>query len=328
MGHIQLAANSGVLVSFGGRRVLVDGIYGKNRFFSPPLKEVQRAVFGMDSPYRDVDFLLFTHRHTDHFDAAYTDEYARNNRVRGIYVPRVGADPASFLEDRRPLPKAAEQGVLHELSPEKEQALSIPLWDGILIEETVRVAPGATILPGCILRGNTTIAAGSVIGPGSVLTDAVIGKNCIVKNTYITESTLEENVSIGPFSQVRPGCHIAAGCKIGDFVEVKNSHIGQKTAIAHLTYVGDTDCGSGVNFGCGVAIANFNGKEKFRTTIGDGAFLGCNTNLVAPVTIGAGAYTAAGATVTRDVPEDAMLIARAEQTVKPGLARRFRREKK
>ena len=150
--------------------------------------------------------------------------------------------------------------------------VSIPLWDGILIEETVRIAPGATILPGCILRGNTTIAAGSVICPGSVLTDAVIGKNCIVKNTYITESTLEENVSIGPFSQVRPGCHIAAGCKIGDFVEVKNSHIGQKTAIAHLTYVGDTDCGSGVNFGCGVAIANFNGKEKFRTTIGDDAF--------------------------------------------------------
>ena len=114
----------------------------------------------------------------------------------------------------------------------------------VYIEPEVVIAPGATILPGCILRGNTTIAAGSVIGPGSGLTDAVIGKNCIVKNTYITESTLEENGSIGPFSQVRPGCHIAAGCKIGDFVEVKNSHIGQKTAIAHLTYVGDTDCGS------------------------------------------------------------------------------------
>lgn len=204
----------------------------------------------------------------------------------------------------------------------------IPLWDGIMIEETVTVAPGATILPGCILRGNTVIGAGSVIGPGSVLSDAIIGENCTVKNTYITGSTLENNVSIGPFSQVRPGCHIAAGCKIGDFVEVKNSNIGEKTAIAHLTYVGDTDCGSGVNFGCGVAIANFNGKEKFRTTIGDHAFLGCNTNLVAPVTVGAGAYTAAGATVTRDVPEDAMLIARAEPVIKPGLARRFRREKK
>lgn len=204
----------------------------------------------------------------------------------------------------------------------------IPLWDGIMIEETVTIAPGVTILPGTVLQGKTSVGAGSVIGPGSVLSDAVIGENCTVKNTYITGSTLENNVSIGPFSQVRPGCHIAAGCKIGDFVEVKNSNIGEKTAIAHLTYVGDTDCGSGVNFGCGVAIANFNGKEKFRTTIGDHAFLGCNTNLVAPVTVGAGAYTAAGATVTRDVPEDAMLIARAEQVVKPGLARRFRREKK
>ena len=226
-----------------------------------------------------------------------------------------------------PMPKTdpAREALLTAL---EASGVHIPLWDGILIEDTVAIAPGATILPGCILRGKTTVAAGSVIGPGSVLTDAVIGENCTVKNTYITESTLEENVSIGPFSQVRPGCHIAAGCKIGDFVEVKNSTIGPKTAIAHLTYVGDTDCGGGVNFGCGVAIANFNGKEKFRTTIGDGAFLGCNTNLVAPVTIGAGAYTAAGATVTRDVPEDAMLIARAEQTIKPGLARHFRREKK
>ena len=185
----------------------------------------------------------------------------------------------------------------------------IPLWDGILIDETVAVAPGATILPGSILRGAT-----------------VIGENCTVRSTYITASTLEDGVSIGPFSQVRPGCHIAAGCKIGDFVELKNSNLGEKTAVAHLTYVGDTDCGAGVNFGCGVAVANFNGKAKFRTTIGDGAFLGCNTNLVAPVTVGAGAYTAAGATVTRDVPEDAMLIARPEQIVKPGLARRFRRE--
>ena len=204
----------------------------------------------------------------------------------------------------------------------------IPLWDGIMIEVSVTIAPGASILPGTVLQCKTSVGAGSVIGPGSGLSDAVIGENCTGKNTYITGSTLENNVSIGPFSQVRPGCHIAAGCKIGDFVEVKNSNIGEKTAIAHLTYVGDTDCGSGVNFGCGVAIANFNGKEKFRTTIGDHAFLGCNTNLVAPVTVGAGAYTAAGATVTRDVPEDAMLIARAEPVVKPGLARRFRREKK
>lgn len=215
-----------------------------------------------------------------------------------------------------------------QLTALEEAGVLIPLWDGILIEPTVTIAAGATILPGCILRGSTKVGAGAVIGPGSVLEDALIGANCVIKNTYVTDSTLEDGVTIGPFSQVRPGCHIAAGCKIGDFVEVKNSRIGEHTAIAHLTYVGDTDCGSGVNFGCGVAIANYNGREKFRTTIGDNAFLGCNTNLVAPVTIGNGAYTAAGATVTRDVPDDAMLIARAEQVIKPEVARRFRREKK
>lgn len=210
----------------------------------------------------------------------------------------------------------------------EEAGVIIPLWDGILIDESITVAPGATILPGCILRGATQIGAGSVIGPGSVLTDAVIGEGCTVKNTYVTESVLEDNVSIGPFSQVRPGCRIGAGCKIGDFVEVKNSNIGERTAIAHLTYVGDTDCGSGVNFGCGVAIANYNGRAKFRTVIGDNAFLGCNTNLVAPVTVGAGAYTAAGTTVTRDVPENAMAIARSEQVNREDIALRYRKEKK
>ena len=139
---------------------------------------------------------------------------------------------------------------------------------------------------------------------------------------------MEDDVKIGPFAYIRPHCHVGKGVKVGDFVELKNSRIGAGTKISHLTYVGDSDVCSGVNFGCGTVTVNYDGTTKFRTTIGDGAFLGCNTNLVAPVTIGAGAYTAAGATVTRDVPEDAMLIARAEQTVKPGLARRFRREKK
>lgn len=208
----------------------------------------------------------------------------------------------------------------------EENGVLIPLWDGILIDPTVSIAPGATILPGTILRGNTVIAEGAVIGPNSYLTNAVIGRNCVVKATYVTDSTLEEGVTIGPFSQVRPDCHIGPFCKIGDFVELKNSNVGAHTAVAHLTYVGDTDCGEHVNFGCGVAIANYNGREKFRTTIGDNAFLGCNTNLVAPVTIGSGAYTAAGATVTIDVPDDAVLIARSEQVIKPELAKKYRKD--
>lgn len=121
---IQFLANSGVAVQYGLRRFLVDGIYGKNRFFTPPLKEIQKAVFGMDSPYRDMDYVLHTHRHTDHFSAAYLDEYAANNAVRRIFVPRSGPDPQSFLEDRAGLPKATRLGVLQEVELEPGQHAS------------------------------------------------------------------------------------------------------------------------------------------------------------------------------------------------------------
>lgn len=127
---IQLIANSGVLVTWGPYRVLVDGIYGKNRFFSPPQKEMQKAVFGMESVYRNVDAVLVTHRHTDHFDAAYVDKYAANNAVKGIYVPQASGDPASFLEDLRPLPKAAAKGVLREVRLAGEETLSVSLGEG------------------------------------------------------------------------------------------------------------------------------------------------------------------------------------------------------
>ena len=121
---------------------------------------------------------------------------------------------------------------------------------------------------------------------------------------------------MGPYAYVRPNCVIADKVKVGDFVEVKNSTVGEGTKIAHLTYVGDSDVGSGVNFGCGTVTVNYDSKKKHRTTIKDGAFIGCNTNLVAPVTVGEGAYTAAGSTITEDVPGDALAIARSRQTVK------------
>jgi len=127
---IQLLANSGVYIQGCGLRFLVDGIYGKNRFFSPPLKEVQKAVFGMNSPYRNVNYLLHTHRHTDHFCAAYVNEYASNNTVDGIFVPRSSPDPDSFLEDRGALPKAALLGCLREISVGPGEVCRIPLKNG------------------------------------------------------------------------------------------------------------------------------------------------------------------------------------------------------
>ena len=185
--------------------------------------------------------------------------------------------------------------------------------DGIIIEPSVKIGAGTTILPGTIIKGKTEIGKNCVIGPNSYIEDSKIGDEVEVNSTQIRSSVLEKDVKIGPWSQVRPGCIIHEGCKIGDYVEIKNSEVGARTAVAHLTYIGDADVGEAVNFGCGCCIANYDGQHKHRTVIGNHAFLGCNTNLVAPVELEDFAYTAAGTTVTKKVPEYALAVGRAKQ---------------
>ena len=141
------------------------------------------------------------------------------------------------------------------------------------------------------------------------------------------ESEIEDAVKAGPFVHIRPNTHLKNGVKIGDFVEVKNSTVGEQTAIAHLTYVGDSDVGKKVNFGCGTVTVNYDGMKKQRCVIGDNCFIGCNTNLVAPVKLGKGAYTAAGTTVTKDVPDYALAVERADLKVKEGYSLRKLRDK-
>lgn len=194
-------------------------------------------------------------------------------------------------------------------------------FDGIWIDESVEIAPGATILPGTILRGKTTIGTGSVIGPNSMLENARIGENVRFNASQGTDCEVRDGAAIGPFSHLRPDSVICEGAHLGDFVEIKNSVIGAGTSVSHLTYVGDSDVGEGCNFGCGVAVANYDGAGKNRCTVGDYAFIGCNTNLVAPVNVGEGAYTAAGSTITQDVPADALGVARAKQVNKDGWAK-------
>ena len=188
--------------------------------------------------------------------------------------------------------------------------------DTAYIGPNVRIGKGTVILPGTILRGHTVIGEGCEIGPNAMIRDCRIGDRVTVNASQLNESVVDSETSVGPFAYVRPNCHVGSHVKVGDFVELKNSVIGDETKISHLTYVGDSDVGRHVNFGCGTVTVNYDGETKFRTVIGDDAFIGCNTNLVAPVKVGGGAYTAAGSTITDDVPDDSLAIARSMQVVK------------
>lgn len=178
------------------------------------------------------------------------------------------------------------------------------------IDETVRIGAGTYIGPCVTLKGNTTIGENCHIGQNSRLEDATIADEVVIESSVVLESSVGERTKVGPFAYLRPGSTIGRDCKVGDFVEIKNSSLGDGSKAAHLTYVGDSDVGKGVNLGCGVVFVNYDGKDKHRSVVKDGAFIGCNVNLISPVTVEENAYIAAGATVTGDVPAGALHVAR------------------
>ncbi|MBR1738620.1 MAG: bifunctional UDP-N-acetylglucosamine diphosphorylase/glucosamine-1-phosphate N-acetyltransferase GlmU [Firmicutes bacterium] len=189
--------------------------------------------------------------------------------------------------------------------------------DNTYIGQDVEIEPDTIILPGCVLEGKTKIGTDCIIGPNTMISGSIIHDAVIIKNSTLVNSEVDNFTTVGPYAYLRPNSKIGEHVKIGDFVEVKNSNIDDGTKVSHLTYIGDSDVGKNINFGCGTVTVNYDGKNKFRTTIGDNAFIGCNTNLVAPVTVEENAYIAAGSTITNDVPESALSIARARQVNKP-----------
>ena len=184
---------------------------------------------------------------------------------------------------------------------------------GVLISPEVEIKKNTVIHPNTIIYGNSKIGENCKIGPNSLIKNSEIGNCCEINATQISDSSIGDFTSTGPFCQIRPNCKIGCHVKIGNFVEVKNSKVGSGTSIAHLTYVGDSDVGKNVNFGCGVVTVNFDGVEKKRCLIADEAFIGCNTNLIAPVKLGKCAYTGAGSTITENVPDFALAIERGQQ---------------
>lgn len=202
------------------------------------------------------------------------------------------------------------------ISEHLKNGVNIPCADGIIIDPRVKIGVGTIVLPGTIIKGNTVIGESCTIGPNSYVQDSAFGDNVTFKSSFSDSSKVGNSSTVGPFSNLRPNSHLAENVKIGDFVEIKNSSIGEKTSVAHLTYVGDSDVGCNVNFGCGTVTSNYDGKKKYRTIIGNNVFIGCNTNLVAPVTVSDNSYIAAGSTITDNIPKDALAIARAHQVIK------------
>ena len=240
---------------------------------------------------------------------------------------RSSSKEGSFRESISHPAREAARAKLAAAEAKREDILLYHIANGVNIEsrtveidEGVVIAPGATILSGTILRGKTVIGAGCVIGPNSLIEDSTVDEDTTVNASQVYGSHLGPHNNIGPFTHVRVNTVTDYGVHLGAYVETKNSNFARGNTVSHLTYIGDSDVGKYCNFGCGTVTCNYDGKDKFRTTIGDYCFIGCNTNLVAPVKVGDGAYTAAGSTITKDVPAQALGIARDRQTNLEGWA--------
>ncbi|HAX61073.1 MAG TPA: bifunctional UDP-N-acetylglucosamine diphosphorylase/glucosamine-1-phosphate N-acetyltransferase GlmU [Elusimicrobia bacterium] len=188
--------------------------------------------------------------------------------------------------------------------------------DTVYVEETVEIEKDVTIMPSTIIKGRTKIRSGCVIGPFSYVDSCTVGKNVEIRASFVYGAEIAEDVQIGPFSHIRKETKIDKKARIGNFSEIKKSTIGENTKVSHLSYIGDSILGKNINIGAGTITCNYDGKNKHKTEIGDGSFVGSNTNLVAPVKIGKGVLIAAGSTITHNVPDNKLAIARQRQVIK------------
>lgn len=256
----------------------------------------------------------------------YLPDLIRVYRERGKEVVGLEAEDANeFLgiNSREQLAQA-EALMLERLRRDwMAKGVRMILPETIYLEPSVRLAPDATLWPGVILRGSTQIGEGAEVGAYSVLTDAVLGPGATVKSHVVIEGgSIAGGADAGPFARIRAGTVIESGAHVGNFVELKNAHLGKGAKAGHVSYLGDVDIGEEANIGAGTIVANFDGKKKHQTRVGKRAFIGSNSTLIAPVNIGDQAYVAAGSAINQDVPGEALGIAREHQRNIEGYARR------
>ncbi|MGF1478719.1 MAG: bifunctional UDP-N-acetylglucosamine diphosphorylase/glucosamine-1-phosphate N-acetyltransferase GlmU [Cyanophyceae cyanobacterium] len=237
--------------------------------------------------------------------------------------PVMAVDVDDYLEitginDRLQL--AAASKILHDRIKEQWMAAGVTLVDpnSVTIDETVKLEPDVVIEPQTHLRGNTVIASGCRLGPGSLIENSELAHNVTVLYSVVSDSQIASQSRIGPYAHLRGQAQIGEACRIGNFVEVKKSTLGDKTNAAHLAYIGDATLGTRVNIGAGTITANYDGVNKHSTRIGDDTKTGANSVLVAPVTVGEGVTIAAGSVITKDVPDEALAIARSRQVIHQG----------
>ncbi len=293
----------------------------RERLSPEETEEGDRIVIDAVYPFLTRDRLL-----------SYADEREGSYRFAGGCVIREG----SPLSGRPRLQTSAlGQGLFTlkdlpaVLSLAARESAELHLAGGALVEEGAEVSYLAVLGEGAIVRhgarvlGRSVVGEGAEIGGGSLIADSRIGAGTSVLSSAVFSSEVGENCTVGPYACLRPGCTVESGCRIGDFVELKNASLGRRCKAAHLAYVGDADLGERVNVGCGVVFANYDGKRKWRTKVGNGVFLGSNCNLVAPLELGDGAFVAAGTTLTHDLARGDFCIGRCRETVKPGRAGRY-----
>lgn len=289
------------------------------------IKEINTGIYCMECPQM-FDVLATLTCNNAQGEYYLTDVLEKLNaagqKVGGVVT--ADSDMVMGINSRKQLSVA--EGVMRQRILDKLMDAGVTIMDpaSTFIEGSVKIGSDTIIYPYTWLEGETVIGEDCEIGPNVRLTNVKLGNNNHLQFVYGHDCQVKNDVTVGPYVHLRPDTVISNHVKIGNFVEVKNSNIGEGTKLPHLTYIGDSDIGSGVNMGCGCITVNYDGKKKHRTIIGDNAFVGCNTNLVAPVTVGEGTYIGAGSTITKEVPKDALGIGRAKQKNIEGWAEKYR----
>lgn len=290
------------------------------------VKEINSGVYCFDLAFlRDAVSRLQTDNDQGELYLTDTIAIAGNDRRRAVAFRIDDFEEVKGINDRMQLAEAAKILRRRKACELMENGVTLVDPDSTVIDPYAEIGEDTVIEPFTVIKGRTKIGYGCHVGPDAELTDTVMGDQVQFWRSVAAEATIGDHCNIGPFAYLRPHTDLRDHVKVGDFVEIKNSTVGSGSKLPHLTYIGDSDVGSGCNIACGTITCNYDGFVKTRSTIGDNVFVGCNVNLVSPVNVEDGAYIAAGSTITKDVPKDALAVAREKQSNKEGWAERFRK---